>query len=117
MVVPNDPGKATAVVNWSVTQVSDNSVDVDPHAVIKVQSSHQPLDVFPIGSHVVTVTATDEAGNTADCRFDIEVIGKPDQICQCYGCLVSFAAVVWARHATLPPLSCRARPNDGCRGD
>ena len=65
--------------------MSDNSVDVDPQAVIKVQSSHQsPVDVFPIGLNTVIVTATDEAGNTEDCIFLIQVEGKPDKICQCY---------------------------------
>ena len=85
MVVTNDKGQATATVSWSVN-VSDNSVEVEPHAVnmITVLSSHQSPFMFPLGPNIVKVTATDGAGNTEDCVFFIEVRGKPDQICQCY---------------------------------
>jgi len=70
-----DKGKPTAKVKWSV-QVTDNSVQVDPNAVIQVRSSNQSGQEFPIGANVVKVTATDEAGNIATCSFHIAVRGK-----------------------------------------
>ncbi|XP_020602922.1 sushi, von Willebrand factor type A, EGF and pentraxin domain-containing protein 1-like [Orbicella faveolata] len=67
-----DKGKPTAKVIWSV-QVTDNSVQVDPNAVIRIRSSNQSGQELPIGGNVVKVTATDEAGNMATCSFHIVV--------------------------------------------
>ena len=68
-------GKATAKVLWSI-QVTDNSVEVDPNAVIRVQSSHESGQEFPIGDTLIRVNATDETGNTETCVFNIHVIGN-----------------------------------------
>jgi len=56
--------------------VTDNSVQVNPNAVIHVRSSNQSGREFPIGANVVKVTATDEAGNIAKCSFHIVVRGN-----------------------------------------
>lgn len=69
-------GKATAKVMWSV-EVTDNSVSVDPDAKITVRSRHVPLQELHIGSHDISVNATDKAGNVATCTFTVEVRGKP----------------------------------------
>lgn len=42
--------------------MTDNSVQVDPNAVIRIRSSNQSGQELPIGGNVVKVTATDEAG-------------------------------------------------------
>ena len=49
--------------------MTDNSVQVDPNAVILVRSSNQSGEELPIGTNVIRVTATDEAGNTDSCSF------------------------------------------------
>ena len=68
-------GKATGRVVWSV-QVSDNSVDVDPNAVIVVRSSHESGQELPIGYTDIQVNATDQAGNVATCAWRAEVEGN-----------------------------------------
>jgi gliding motility-associated-like protein len=40
---------------------------------VTLTSSHQPGDRFPQGTTTVTYTATDDAGNTATCSFDVIV--------------------------------------------
>ena len=75
LYVNTPPGKATAVVEWSF-QVTDNSLDVDPNAMIQVESSHQSGQEFPIGYTYVRIDATDQAGNMATCGFGIRVEGN-----------------------------------------
>lgn len=68
-------GKATAKVLWSI-QVTDNSVEVDPNAVIRVRSSHESGQELPIGDTLIRVNATDETGNTETCVFNVHVKGN-----------------------------------------
>ena len=68
-------GKSTGKVTWSV-QVPDNSGDVDPNAVIKIESNHKSGQELPIRVTAIRVTATDQAGNEAICTFEAEVIGN-----------------------------------------
>ena len=68
-------GKATAKVFWSI-QVADNSVELDPNAVIRVRSSHESGQDLPIGVTLIKVNATDESGNTETCAFDVHVEGN-----------------------------------------
>ena len=75
LYVNTAPGKATEVVEWSF-QVTDNSLDVDPNAMIQVESSHKTIQEFPIGHTVVRINATDQAGNMAKCSFTIVVKGN-----------------------------------------
>ena len=63
-------GNATAAVNWTEPRCLDNSGSV--HCT----SSHKPGDTFPAGSTTVMYTATDEAGNTAECTFNVQVEGN-----------------------------------------
>ena len=60
---------------WGV-EVIDNSLHVDPNAVFTVRSSHVTGDELPIGRTAIRVTATDKAGNMAECSFDAEVKGN-----------------------------------------
>jgi hypothetical protein len=57
VVVPNDPGLATAVVNVGVAQVDDNC----PNFSI----SNPANGVYPVGTTQIVWTATDESGNTS----------------------------------------------------
>lgn len=64
--VPNDPGEDGAVVSFSL-DVTDNC----PGATV----SSDPASgfFFPLGTTSVLVTATDGAGNTGTCSFDVTV--------------------------------------------
>ena len=55
--------------------MTDNSVIVDPNAKINVISTHQPSQELPIGATDVQVTASDSTGNTATCRFTVDIKG------------------------------------------
>ena len=67
LVVPSDPGKTTAVVNY-VVKATD---DFPGH--VAVVSFPPPGGQFPIGVTLVTVTAADLSGNSAQATFTITV--------------------------------------------
>ena len=66
-------GNATAQASWSEPTATDNSLPPN------VTSTHDSGDYFPIGSTVVTYTATDAFQLTATCSFTVTVIGKSDR--------------------------------------
>jgi gliding motility-associated-like protein len=57
----------SAVVSWTVPSAFDNC----PGVVLT--SSHNPGDVFTLGTTTVVYTATDAANNTITCSFDVIV--------------------------------------------
>lgn len=63
----NDPGVCGAVATWFPPIYVDNCID------FSVTSNFSPGDVFPVGTTTVTYIATDSAGNTTACNFDITV--------------------------------------------
>lgn len=65
--VSTDPLICGAVVNWTVPNASDNCPGVI------MTATHNSGDLFPTGTTTVTYTATDAAGNTATCSFDVTV--------------------------------------------
>ena len=54
----------TPVVTWTIPQANDN-------CSASLSSTHNSGDSFPVGTTTVTYTATDLAGNTFDCSFDV----------------------------------------------
>ena len=66
IVVSNDPGLCGATVNFSPT-ASDNS------GAVTISASPMSGSFFPVGTTQVTVTATDAAGNSAQCMFNVTV--------------------------------------------
>ncbi|KAJ7360022.1 hypothetical protein OS493_019110 [Desmophyllum pertusum] len=63
-----DEGKTSATVSWGPVTATDNDQAIltwSPHVI----SPH----VFPEGSHTVIYTATDPAGNTNFCHFQVTV--------------------------------------------
>src|SRR5690606_2323122 len=62
-----DPGSCDAVVEWTAPTASDN-------CSVLLSSSHNSGDVFLVGTTTVTYTATDGAGNTATCSFNVTVV-------------------------------------------
>lgn len=57
----------TPPVTWTAPSFNDEC------GLASVTSSHNPGDNFPIGSALVTYTATDNYGNTSNCQFNVVV--------------------------------------------
>jgi gliding motility-associated-like protein len=62
-----------AVVTWTAPTVTDN-------CQVTMTSSLSPGSIFPIGTTVVTYTATDVAGNTATCSFSVTVTDESSPV-------------------------------------
>lgn len=77
LTVSNDPGICGASVNWVVPTASDNCM------LDRTESSHQPGDIFPVGTTTVTYTAFDESGNEAICFFTITVTDDEGPVLDC----------------------------------
>lgn len=78
IVLPNDGGVCGAVATWTAPTANDNC------GVTSFTSTHNPGDLFPVGTTTVTYTATDAAGLTATCQFDVTVNDTeiPTILCQ-----------------------------------
>lgn len=59
----------SAPVTWSAPIATDN-------CQVSITSSHSSGHVFPKGVTTVTYTATDAAGNTTRCEFDVTVVDE-----------------------------------------
>ncbi|WMN11098.1 HYR domain-containing protein [Marivirga salinae] len=57
-----------AVVNWDAPVFSDNCDNS-----LQVTSKHNSGDIFPLGTTLVTYTATDNSGNEIECSFNVTV--------------------------------------------
>ena len=66
-----DINSATASVSWTPPTVTDNSGE--PVSVI---STHEPGDMFHIGTTIVIYMATDTYSNNATASFEVIVSGK-----------------------------------------
>jgi gliding motility-associated-like protein len=65
VIKANEDG--TVAVKWDEPLASVNC------GTVKLESSHDPNDVFEVGTTVVEYTATDEAGLTTTCTFNVIV--------------------------------------------
>jgi hypothetical protein len=63
------PGADSAVVNYDDPTVSDNA----PGVTFALTGGLASGSAFPVGTTAVSFTATDAAGNTASCSFDVTV--------------------------------------------
>lgn len=91
---------AGAAVTYAAPSVSDNCAG----STSSLSSGLASGSTFPIGTTVVSYMATDAAGNTSSCSFNVEVIGLPP-VAECpaditvssdagsCGAIVNFAAV------------------------
>lgn len=73
-VISNCPANITA----SVTEICSTSVTwaqpvASDNCSVSMTSTHQPGATFSLGTTVVTYTATDAAGNTTTCSFNVTV--------------------------------------------
>ena len=64
---PADNAGCTAQIIWIAPFATDNCGGVT------LTSTHNSGDTFPLGTTTVVYTATDDAGNTSQCSFDITV--------------------------------------------
>jgi gliding motility-associated-like protein len=55
-----------SAVSWTPPTANDN-------CDVSLQASHQPGDVFALGTTTVTYSATDDTGHTATCSFNVNV--------------------------------------------
>ncbi|MFT7611825.1 MAG: gliding motility-associated-like protein [Parvicellaceae bacterium] len=93
----NDAGVCDALVTWPAPTGADNCPGVI------VASTNNSGDTFPVGTTTVTYTATDAAGNTATCSFDVTVsdtedpaiVGCPANIAQNNDAGLCDASVTW----------------------
>ncbi|XP_041472957.1 hyalin isoform X48 [Lytechinus variegatus] len=67
-----NPGSSSLVVSWIAPEATDNSGSVT------VTVSTPSGSTFPVGTTQVTYTATDAAGNTDSCSFDITILSAED---------------------------------------
>ena len=65
---PSDISGCSTMPTWTPPTASDNCP-----GIVTLTPSANPGDTFPIGTTTVTYTATDAAGNTAECSFDVTV--------------------------------------------
>ena len=68
LTVNNTPGECSAVVTWSMPSASDNC------GIASFELSHDSGSTFPVGTTLVTATATDDAGNETEESFEITVL-------------------------------------------
>lgn len=74
IVVNAEPGRATAGVTWPAAVATDNSdQELTPTA------DRQSGD-YGIGRHVITYSVQDPSGNTAECTFNVTVLGESTDI-------------------------------------
>ena len=66
-----------STVSWIPPVAGDN-------CRVSMQSTHEPNDVFALGTTVVTYTASDDAGHTSTCSFNVTV--KTDAAPAVTGC-------------------------------
>jgi hypothetical protein len=59
----------SAAVSWDEPTAYD-----DDSGVASVTKTHHPGDTFPVGTTTVIYTATDYAGNSATCSFNVDVV-------------------------------------------
>ncbi|MBS0226306.1 MAG: HYR domain-containing protein, partial [Proteobacteria bacterium] len=63
-----------AVATWTAPTASDNCT------LASFTSDHNSGDAFPLGTTTVTYTATDAAGNSSTCVFDVTVTDDTDPV-------------------------------------
>mgnify|MGYP003881124325 CR=1 FL=1 len=84
--VNNDPGQCDAVVNFTVT-ATDNC-----DGSVAVSLNQNSGTSFNVGTTTINASATDAAGNTGSCSFDVIVTDSEAPTVLCQGTLVSLGA-------------------------
>ncbi|MEL6637886.1 MAG: HYR domain-containing protein, partial [Bacteroidota bacterium] len=66
LTVSADAGQCAAVVDWDLPNTTDCGT-------VTLTVSQAPMSTFAVGTTTVTYTATDAAGNSSNCSFDVTV--------------------------------------------
>ncbi len=69
ILITTAPGQCEAVLTW-IQPIPTDNCDTD----ITTAVTHKPGTSFPIGVTTVVYTATDDAGNSTTCSFDVTVV-------------------------------------------
>ncbi len=77
----SDVGMCNAVVTWTDPVIGTDATD--NCGVVSVVCSPVSGSTFPVGTTPVTCTATDAAGNTATCTFDVVVTDNNPPVITC----------------------------------
>uniref|UniRef100_A0A673WK27 Sushi, von Willebrand factor type A, EGF and pentraxin domain-containing protein 1 n=1 Tax=Salmo trutta TaxID=8032 RepID=A0A673WK27_SALTR len=81
VVAETDERRGTANISWKVPTATDNSGE---EVLVQVKPVYTPPQLFPIGEEKIIYTATDRAGNQANCTFTVTVIDtEPPVIDRC----------------------------------
>lgn len=83
MTVNADSGMCSAVVNYSTPAATDNCSGTTTTLISGPASG----SAFPVGTTTITYAATDAAGNTSTCSFDINVSDNQAPVFNCPGTL------------------------------
>lgn len=75
----NETDKCEAIVNYTVSHSDNCSSSIAQTDLTGLTAG----DYFPVGSTTLTYTATDAAGNTADCSFSITITDDQAPIISC----------------------------------
>ena len=74
-ITVNANASCQATVNWTVPTVSDNC-----GGTLTLTSTKNPGTLFNLGTTPVTYTATDAAGNTSTCSFNVIVLDNTNPV-------------------------------------
>ncbi len=72
------PGNCIGFPNWNNAAATDNCDNN-----VTITGTHDAGDPFNVGVTTVTLTATDDSGNTAPCVFNVTVVENEDPIVNC----------------------------------
>jgi hypothetical protein len=78
----NDAGVCEAVVNFDTPTATD---DTDPNPVVTQTGGPVSGSSFPVGTTEIEFTATDAAGNSSTCTFDVIVVDTEEPVLTCFG--------------------------------
>ncbi|XP_072175625.1 uncharacterized protein [Diadema setosum] len=96
ITVPAEPGLASAVVNWTVPMVTDNTV------AVTFTPDKPPGSTFNLGPEVVTYTARDAYGNTAECLINVLVFDdQPPTLLGCPNGTITQSTNMGRNYATV----------------
>lgn len=104
---PNDPGLCGAVVNFQATATDLCS------RVVTITYSKNPGTFFPVGTTVVTATATDSSGNSSNCSFNVVVNDVEPPVIHD---LKVNPSIIWAPNHKLKNVTVSYTSTDNCPG-
>jgi len=106
ITVNNDAGLCEATVNWTAPTATDNCAGV----TIAQTGGPASGSTFPAGTTPITYTATDAAGNTQTCSFNVIVNDTEDPVAVCQDIRVRLQGT----SVTVPGIDVDGGSTDNC---